>query len=379
MNRSKNLRLFLLSALFVSLLSACEQFSIPDILKNENPYAYYLSETGNDREELEQLFELYDSAGESYESRFIVIQQIMKILHAAGQEKKLNLFLTTYIEEEPEDPFNAYYLLIVAENYREQDALPLAVHYYERIIKNYHDLLVQGRSVHYICLKNLVTMVEEPEVRVTYYKELIARFSEPGGSTSLADQVDPGPTYYALAGTYEELGEWDLAIQAYKNFLKYPDCVIPGNPNAQKEIEGRVAFYDYRDKNWSVESLEELTQIIQYAIYRRDPRTLNRYRAKVNFFAQSWEQEASEANVEEFCSDFGRFITVRLYCASSLDPDSNNREAYLETWGWAYYIRTWYLYFRRIHFPANPEINGRWEWAGIYFGEKPFAGSGGKT
>ena len=69
-------------------------------------------------------------------------------------------------------------------------------------------------------------------------------------------------------------------------------------------------------------------------------------------------------------------MTSRLRCASELDPDSNAQEAYLETWGWSYYrIRTWYLYFRKVHFPADPEINGHWEWAGIYFGSKPFSGS----
>ena len=24
----------------------------------------------------------------------------------------------------------------------------------------------------------------------------------------------------------------------------------------------------------------------------------------------------------------------------------------------------------KVNFPADPEIHGRWEWAGIYFGEK---------
>jgi len=42
----------------------------------------------------------------------------------------------------------------------------------------------------------------------------------------------------------------------------------------------------------------------------------------------------------------------------------------LRTWGWHQYLSTWYLYFRKIYFPADPEIHGRWEWAGIYYGEK---------
>ena len=65
----------------------------------------------------------------------------------------------------------------------------------------------------------------------------------------------------------------------------------------------------------------------------------------------------------------------RIHYNRDLDRDSNTREAYLRTWGWSYRIKTWYLYFRRVHFPADPEIHGQWEWAGIYFGEKPFAGT----
>lgn len=367
-------------AVFIAGVTGCDRFEVPDFLSSDNPYAYYLEDSGENREELEQLFVLFDDGDRSYEGRFIIIRQIMKLLHGTGRRQKLNHFLTTYVEKEPEDPFNAYYLLIVAENFREDGAEPLAVHYYERILKNYNDLLVRGRSVHYICLTNLVKMVKEPEVRVGYYKELIARFSEPIEATTFSDQIEMGPTYYALAQTYEQLGEWELAMQAYKNYMKYPDSVIPGNPDAYKEVESLITFYDYRDKNWTMESLDDLTRTIQYAIYRRDPRTLNRYRAKVNFFAKSWEQEASDANLDDFFSDLGRFMTSRLRCATELDPDSNTQEAYLETWGWSYYrIRTWYLYFRRVHFPADPEINGHWEWAGIYFGAKPFSGDDEKT
>jgi hypothetical protein len=49
---------------------------------------------------------------------------------------------------------------------------------------------------------------------------------------------------------------------------------------------------------------------------------------------------------------------------------SNDREAYLRSTGWNYRIPTWYFYFRRVEYPADPESNGAWEWAGVFFGEK---------
>jgi hypothetical protein len=59
----------------------------------------------------------------------------------------------------------------------------------------------------------------------------------------------------------------------------------------------------------------------------------------------------------------------RIRYADRLDASSNSTEAFLKTWGWSQ-ISTWYLYFRKIYFPSDPEIHGRWEWAGVYYGEK---------
>ena len=121
-----------------------------------------------------------------------------------------------------------------------------------------------------------------------------------------------------------------------------------------------------------------MTKYVQWAVWGRNSNRLERYRAKVNFFATAWEEELIETNtvddLEEFYSDLGVFMTSRLGCSATLDSNSNLQEAYLETWGWSFRIPTWYLYFRKISFPADPEINGKWEWAGIYLGEKPFSG-----
>lgn len=221
-------------------------------------------------------------------------------------------------------------------------------------------------------------MIEEPEIRVNYYKELIARFSEPNELYPELDLIDKGPVYYYMAKTYEELGEWELAVQAYRNFLANPDCEIPGEPLAHSETADMIAFYDYRNKSWIQNSLEDLTQYVQWAIWGKNASRLERYRAKVNFFATAWEEDMSNSNklddLEDFYSDLGVLMTSRLRCSGTLDSDSNLQEAYLETWGWSYRIPTWYFYFRKISFPADPEINGKWEWAGIYLGEKPFSG-----
>lgn len=343
--------------------------------REEGPPAYYLAGSKEQKEELTKLFSILEEKNE-FESRFVINQRIIALLSQAGYEARLNTLLTAYAEKNPEDPYNAYYLFYTAENYRKSGASSFAVHYYERILKNYQDLLVEGQSLHYLCLRHLVYLVDEPAIKINYYKELLARFSDKNPTYPELETVEKGPLYYNMAKIYESLGEWELAIQAYKSFLQYPDSIIQEDPDAHAQVAEMIAFHDYRDKGWIQEDLETLTKRVQWALYRRDSRALNSYRSKVSFFVKSWEQDESMVTDEAFYSDFSRFMTPRLRYAWDLDPISNDQEAYLRTWGWSYYrIRTWYLYFRRIDFPADPDINGKWEWAGIYLGDKPFAKS----
>ena len=330
-----------------------------------SPNAYYMTGSREQKEELKSLFHHLENSADKHESRFILLQQIIKILHEQGEDEKLNLLLTTYVEKNPEDPFNAYYIFIVAQNYKRSEAYPFATYYYERILRNYPDLLVRGRSIHLLSLRELIQYSVRPENRVTYYKELLSRFE---------DEIDKGLTYYQLAKTYEELGEWDLSIQAYMNYLKYPDTYVPGAPEAYKHVEQLVRLYTYDGDDWTVNDLNDLVADVKKAINWGQPWRLREYMSQINFFTTSWEQQESQVD-ETFVYNLGTFLNSRVRCNAELDADSNAQEAYLKTTGWSYRIKTWYLYFRKIHFPADPEKHGQWEWAGIYLGEKPFTGS----
>ena len=345
---------FLLPFLFVFLFTGCD---------NQN--GSFLVGDHHVEKELRTLLRQLENEQSVPESRFIINNQIINIYFEHGAYQKMNLFLTTYVTTHPNDQYNAYYLLLVAENYKSVEAYPFAVHYFERVLKNYSDLLLEGnRSVHYICLSNLVSIVDEPEIRVNYYKELLERFR---------DNIDKGATYYHLAETYEELGKWDLAMQHFKEYLKYPETVIPGNPNARERVISAVAFYDMPRKDWTEESLDTLVTRIRDAIWRKNIRRLNALRSGVGFFVRAWQDEDSTQGLE-LLNDLTVFYdqgkTIRS--SAELDRDSNEKEAYLRTTGWGYRIPTWYLYFRMVDFPADPDIHGEWEWAGIYLGEKPY-------
>jgi tetratricopeptide (TPR) repeat protein len=330
-----------------------------------HPDSYYQTGSSEKNRQLDQLFEHLKNAEDYPESRFVVIQQIVKLLHSADEIEKCNFFLTTYVEKHPDDPFNGYYLFIVAQNYMRDEAYPFAVHYFERILRNHPDLLVQDNSIHLNCLKNLLKLTNTPELKVTYYKELLSRFRR---------DINLGLTYYYLGKTYEELGEWDLAIQAYGNYLKYPETTVPGIPNAQQEIQNLVKLYTYKNTYWTMDSLEDLVNRIKTAIHRGNENALRNLMSQIDFFTTSWEEKETH-DEEAFMYQLSTFLNPRVRYSPELDRDSNAQEAYLRTSGWSYRIKTWYLYFKRIHFPPDPDRHGQWEWAGIYFGDKPFVGS----
>lgn len=283
-------------------------------------------------------------------------------LLAEGQTDSLILFLTSSVENHPEDPYNAYWLLMVARTYQQNNAPEIAEYYFARILDNCPDLVIHGESIHLDCLQNLIKITGSPALQIRYYSDIITRF---------ASKVDLGYSYFMLARSYEKLGEWQLAIQTYTQFLSYGryDIMIPGIPDTY-EYAKRIVDYNTSSKDWTFETLDELVASIQKAIGTYDYRALDKYRAKVNFFAMSWKQEASDSNSQADFQMQDFMAGNQISYSAKLDSSSNPNEAYLRTWGWSQYVSVWYLYFRKVNFPADPEIHGRWEWAGIYYGEK---------
>ena len=220
--------------------------------------------------------------------------------------------------------------------------------------------MVDGQSLHYRCLRRLIEAVASPERRIGYYQDLITRFP---------DSMAEGSVFFLLGKEYERVGDWDLAVKSYAKYLPYFGSSIPGYPDAFQYARNIVDFYN-SPKDWTYEDLGALVGKVKAALAAGDSYKLRSYRAKVNFFAMSWHQDETEGN-SQVPFDFAEFMSNgRIYSAEALDPSSGARDAYLKTWGWSERISTWYLYFRKIYFPADPEIHGRWEWAGIYFGEK---------
>ncbi len=299
-----------------------------------------------------------------YEKNYIHMMQIYKFLDNKEEPELLSVFLSDYVESHPEDPFNAYYLYTVALRYKEQQAAPFAHYYFSRILHSYTDVTYQEQSIHFLCLKEILGNSQDLDEKIECYKELINRFS---------DKINPGEIYFYLGDCYGQAGQWDLAAQSYKKFLSYPDATVPGNSSAREYASDFEAYYNTR-VTWSYASLDELIKKISAALRTRKSSEINKYTSKVKFFMSSWEEQ--EASQEALAmTNIGSFINNSTRVNRELDKISNAQEAYLKTSGWDFRMNTWYFYFRKINFPANPEIHGNWEWAGIYLGDRVFSRS----
>jgi tetratricopeptide (TPR) repeat protein len=325
-----------------------------------SPRDYYLRGADADADELSALFGLLDNPSTGEEERFAVIQKLGSSMLEREDYGRLVSLISDEIENRPDAPYNAMHMLTLAWAYSKQGAERVAALYYDRILKNYTDLNVNGESIHYACLRRLIALVPEPERRIEFRRELIARFP---------DKIDMGTELFFMGNEYESLGEWDAALDAYRRFLPYYASEIPGRPDAVRYAR---TFIDLATipKTWTHESLDSLLTVVKQALLTGNTRALSRLRAGVGFFAMDWYQDLDSGN-SQVLFDFGVFMTGgRIYFSDTLDPSSNAREAFLRTWGWTERISIWYLYFRKVDFPADPEVHGRWEWAGIYFGEK---------
>ena len=310
-----------------------------------------------------QLLQQLESPSITPQVRYSVINRIANLFYTEGRTDDMVLFLTEWVETHPGDDYNAYWLLMVASNYLRKGEEPLAEYYYERIINNFPDLLVNGDSIHFACLEHLIQISRSSRNRITYFNRIISDFSRKVSITEM---------YIRLALEYENAGEWDMALKSYALFLEQPDSAtiqIAGLPNAYTKARQTVDF-SKSTKDWTFASLQELESSVKTAISAYNWRALDRYRSKVNFFAMSWKSSESDPNALENFSMHNFMLGNRIRFNSELDESSTPTEAYLRTWGWTSYVNVWYLYFRKVDFPADPEIHGRWEWAGIYFGEK---------
>ena len=353
MKTKRLLPVFAFFCLLLTIFSSCNS-------KNNTKNTAYENYINDVQKELQTLLESGTLTGKL---RYSTIKQMADNLLASKDYQGLILFLTDWVDRNPDDMYNSYWLLMTAYAYLSIGEEPVAEYYFDRILQQCQDLLVKGNSVHFICLQNLIQISKTPAHRIKYFNELINRFPQNVNTTEL---------YLRLAMEYQNDSQWANALKTYSLFLEQPDATtiqITGEPDAYKNARHLVDFNN-SSKDWTFESLSALEEAIKTALRNSDWRALDRYKAKVNFFSMSWKQDENDANSQVESSMYSWMRGKRIRFNDTLDEASNPNEAYLRTWNWNSYITVFYLYFRKVDFPLDPDIHGNWEWAGIYLGNK---------
>lgn len=311
-----------------------------------------------------QLKEILETQSLDSRQRYEIVMQMATSLYNEKDYQGVVLFLTDWVEAHPDDIYNANWLLFTANCYMEMKAEPIAEYYFDKILQKYPDILIKGKSAHFICLQNLIQISTIPSHRIKYFNELISRYPNDVNTTEL---------YFRLAKEYEQDNQWEQVLKTYKLFLQQPDASkiqIAGEPDAYKNAK-RLVDFSRSSKDWTFESLSDLENSIKKALKNKDWDRLDRIRAKINFFTMSWKQDENEGIKENFSiATWNMGTDSEIKFNTRLDESSSPNEAYLRTWGWTGSVPIWYFYFRKVDFPINPDINGNWEWAGIYIGNK---------
>ncbi len=313
-------------------------------------------ETGM-QEENRRLYALLSESDSS--ERSILMRNLVENLRNIDEPMRAIHLLTREVSLHPDDPFNALYLFMAARIYEAENSPDMAESLFRRAVYEFSDVVINGGSVHRRALETLGRIAEDPGARISYLELYLELFP---------DHANNGTIHYAMAKTYEALGQWDRSLESYRRFLAFPEAEIQGRPNVHREVAHKLQFAQ-ANRTWTRASLDELVRELTVALRQQNARALYSLQSGVNFFTASRNLDALDAN-----STFGFDIQVFLSqsnvrVSSTLEVNSNEREAYLRTDGWYDRVSTWYLYFRRIDFPADPRVHGNWEWAGIRFGE----------
>ena len=340
-------RLTFILLVFTAMLSSC----------GRGPY---IPKSLSKDDDLRKLISVAVDPSSDPAMRYAAFEPVISNARKLGEYDWITYMLGSILERNPGDPYGAYYLMAMAEGARDTNAQKLALDYLRRLLADYPDLIIRDRSIHLMALNQLADATSDPREAIDARIEMQRRF---------ADRIDQGRNSYALAEDYREIGDWDAMYASLAEFLKYDKTVVPGIPDALWRARSSIEFHD-STKDWTMENLDDLVNTIKYAIRTNNGTLLNKYKSKKNFFFMNWSQDISDRFSRMYDVDVRAWLKPSIRYGTELEDFSNENEAYLWTSGWSWKIRTWYLYFRRVEYPADPEINGQWEWAGIYIGER---------
>lgn len=258
-----------------------------------------------------------------------------------------------------DDPlFKNYIYFLLSDIYWKDTNMPLFAFYAGQIDDTANSLLYEDKEIGYITGLRVIKLDSYPLLKIKMYTMLLDKYR---------DQVDVPLLLYELSDLYKTQYQIEPAITAMKELLNVAATEKVSDDQIDlSDIREQVQFY-YSKKDWIYKDLNQLIDKIKYAVSTNNSKLLYSFIPKTGFSIRFFNSNDDKWTVDEL--SIPRRWGRRIRFASRFEDISNENEVYLETQGWVLpLLDTWYFYFKKIDYPYDDEINGGWEWKGIFFG-----------
>lgn len=237
----------------------------------------------------------------------------------------------------------------------------IAIFYALKINEQNYSINYKSSNIGYYIAKRIITTDAPFKIKEKMYKLLFNKYY---------DKIDVPFMLYEFSNLYRKNFDIDSAVSLLTKFIRTSPHYNNEEANIDlRKIRKEINFYN-SNKRWIYQDLNKLIKNIKSAIIKRNKKRLDRYVSQIGFFGKVSQKINKRGwTYQEIKID--RRWPNKIIFAKSLEEYSGDQEAYLKTSNWnTIGMHIWYFYFKRVDYPYNPNIDGGWEWKGIYFGQR---------
>lgn len=289
------------------------------------------------------------------------IDNIKKLFLRYKTYKELTIFLGTLTFKDNNNDLKAFIDFYISDVYWQHGEKDVAVFYMLKVPKEKYPINYNFKPIGYYIAKRIIKTDSTCQTKAMMHNILLNEYKE---------IIDVPFTLYELSNLYKKELDINNAVKAMQKLVNeyYSNENFPENININFIVK-EISFHKSK-KYWIHQDLETLINNIKYAVRKKNFKSLYYYTSKKNFDIRLFQQKSSIRKWSYGELEIHKRWTSRIFFADELEDYSSENEAFLKTKNWNFQLlRTWVFYFKKIEYPYDKNINGCWEWAGIYFGE----------
>jgi len=234
-----------------------------------------------------------------------------------------------------------------------------SLYYMLEINEDAYSVKYNYQDIGYLIGLKIIKLDEHYDLKEKFYLFLLEKYKE---------SVDIPVILFELSENYKKQFDIKNAVKVIEKLLKIAKpSELADNRIDLKALRDDVVFY-YSSKKWIDKDIESHVKKIKYAIRKRNRQLLTTYVSKTNFRVGYFKEKA-EKSKSYYDLAIHRWWNNSIYFESEVESFSTDSEIYLRSTYWTLpQMKEWYFYFKKVDYPYDSDIDGGWEWAGIYFG-----------